>query len=61
MLPKAKSLGIGTWIRRYVDTVDKNTGKRLWQIERLWLWNELRFVRLREEPTMYQPPTANSR
>ena len=49
---KAKSLGIGTWIRRYVDTVDKNTGKRLWQIERLWLWNGVRFVRLREEPTM---------
>jgi hypothetical protein len=58
--PKAKSLGIGTWIRRYLDTVDKN-GQRDWQIERLWLWNGVRFVRLREEPTMYQPPSsANS-
>ena len=59
--PKAKSLGIGTWIRRYVHTADKNTGKCHWQIERLWRWNGVRFVRLREEPTMYQLPSANSR
>ena len=57
---KAKSLGIGTWIRRYVDTVDKNTGKSHWQIERLWRWNGVRFVRLREEPEMYRLPSAKS-
>ena len=28
--PKAKSLGIGTWVRRYVNTVDKNTGRCEW-------------------------------
>ena len=59
--PKARSLGIGTWIRRYVDTVDKKTGKSEWQIERLWLWNGVRFVRLREEPAFYHPPSSNSR
>jgi hypothetical protein len=33
-------------------------GQRDSQIERLWLWNGVRFVRLREEPTMYQPSSS---
>jgi hypothetical protein len=53
---KARSLGIGTWIRRYVTAVDKNTGKCEWQIERLWRWNGVRFVRLREEPGNLSAP-----
>ena len=48
---KAKSLGVGSWIRRYV-----NVNHFDFEIDRLWLWNGARFVRIREEPPFYQHP-----
>jgi hypothetical protein len=57
---KAMSLGIGSWIRRYVNTIDKDTGKTDFQIDRLWLWNGVRFIRLREEPPFYHLPPVSS-
>jgi hypothetical protein len=51
---KAKSLGAGSWIRRYVNATDKDTSKCSFQIDRLWQWNGARFVRLRKEPPFYR-------
>lgn len=48
---KAKSLGVGSWIRRYT-----NGGETDFTIDRLWLWNGTRFVRIRKEPPFYQHP-----
>ena len=48
---KARSLGKGAWIRRYVDAIDKDTGKRVFVIDRLWQWNGVKFVRILAEPT----------
>jgi len=48
---KAKSLGVGSWIRRYV-----NVSKSDFQIDRFWLWNGARFVHIREEPPFYRHP-----
>lgn len=48
---KAKSLGVGSWIRRYV-----NVSQFDFQIDRFWLWNGSRFVRIHEEPQFYRHP-----
>jgi hypothetical protein len=48
---KAKSLGIGSWIRRYV-----NVSESKFHIDRFWLWNGVRFVRVQEEPPFYRHP-----
>jgi len=57
---KARSLGAGSWIRRYVNATDEDTSKCSFQIVRLWGWTGARFVRLREEPPFYRLPPANS-
>jgi hypothetical protein len=57
---KAMSLGPGTWIRRYVNATQKDTGECSFQIVRLWQWNGTTFVRLREEPPFYHLPPATS-
>jgi len=57
---KARSLGPGSWIRRYVNATDRNSSKGSFQIVRLWLWNGARFVRILEEPPFYRLPSANS-
>jgi hypothetical protein len=57
---KARSLGSGSWIRRYVNTTDRDGSEGGFQIVRLWLWNGARFVRIPEEPLFYRPPSANS-
>ena len=56
---KAKSLGVGSWIRRYVNE-DKCATSSDFRIVRLWLWNGTRFVRLREEPPFFHLPQRNS-
>jgi hypothetical protein len=48
---KAKSLGVGSWIRRYV-----NVSESKFKIDRFWLWNGARFVRVRKEPPFYRNP-----
>jgi len=48
---KAKSLGVGSWIRRYV-----NVSKSDFEIDRYWLWDGIRFIRIREEPPFYRHP-----
>ncbi len=48
---KAKSLGVGSWIRRYVNVSESN-----FQIDRFWLWTGVRFVRIRKEPPFYRHP-----
>lgn len=48
---KAKSLGVGSWIRRYV-----HVSKSDFQIDRYWLWDGIRFIRTREEPPFYRHP-----
>jgi hypothetical protein len=48
---KAKSLGAGSWIRRYTN--ESETG---FTIDRIWLWNGTRFVRISEEPPFYRIP-----
>ncbi len=52
---KAISLGIGSWIRRYVNLSESD-----FQINRLWLWNGARFVRIKEEPPFYRHPGVSS-
>ena len=52
---KAKSLGVGSWIRRYV-----NVSQFDFQIDRFWLWNGSRFVRIHEEPPFYRHPGLDS-
>jgi hypothetical protein len=47
---KARTLGKGAWIRRYVTAVDRNTGKRSCEINRLWQWNGVKFVLILTEP-----------
>ncbi len=48
---KAISLGVGSWIRRYVNVIDKQTRKTQFRIDRLWLWNGVKFVCILEEPS----------
>ena len=56
---KAKSLGVGSWIRRYLVMGNDRFNQRDWKIVRLWLWNGTRFIRLREEPEFFHlPPVA---
>jgi hypothetical protein len=57
---KARSLGTGSWIRRYVNSTDERTGKRTFEIDRLLQWNGAKFVRIRVEPEMYRLPAPNS-
>jgi hypothetical protein len=57
---KAKSLGVGSWIRRYVNVEDKRAAVSDFRIVRLWLWNGTRFVRLREEPPFFHLPERSS-
>jgi hypothetical protein len=47
---KAKALGKGAWIRRFVNAIDRNTGKRIFEIDRLVQWNGVKFVRILTEP-----------
>jgi len=47
---KAKSLGVGSWIRRYVNVGRRGAVIHDSRIVRLWLWNGTRFTRLKEEP-----------
>ena len=47
---KARSLGKGAWIRRYVNTIDRITGERNFEIDRLWQWTGAKFVRILAEP-----------
>ena len=49
---KARTLGKGAWIRRYVNAIDRNTGKRTFEINRLWQWNGVKFARILTEPKM---------
>jgi hypothetical protein len=53
---KAKSLGVGSWIRRLVYASDKDTGNnefRDFRVDGLWRWTGVGFVRMRVEPKMY--------
>ena len=47
---KARTLGRGAWIRRYVNTIDRITGERNFEIDRLWQWTGAKFVRILAEP-----------
>ena|SRR5579859_3602560 len=47
---KPKSLGVGSWIGRYAH------GETDFTIDRLWLWNGTRFVRIQQEPPFYRHP-----
>jgi len=55
---KAMSLGIGSWIRRYVNwsNADFLIGNPDFLIDRLWLWNGARFIRIIKEPQFYKHP-----
>ena len=57
---KAKSLGVGSWIRRYVNVNANDSTRMDFRIVRLWLWNGTRFVRIREEPPFFHLPQSNS-
>jgi hypothetical protein len=57
---KAASLGVGSWIRRYINVTEKHSGKSDFQIVRFWLWNGVRFVRLTEEPPAMKLFTAKT-
>jgi hypothetical protein len=48
---QSEDLGVGSWIRRYVNVSESN-----FHIDRFWLWNGARFVRIREEPAFYRHP-----
>jgi hypothetical protein len=64
---KAKSLGVGSWIRRLVHVQvyrsgflkrasDKDTGNnefRDFRVDGLWRWTGVGFVRMRVQPKMY--------
>jgi len=52
---KAKSLGVGAWIRRYANESEAD-----FRIDRLWLWNGTRFARIREEPPFYRHPGVDA-
>jgi hypothetical protein len=47
---KARTLGKGAWIRRYVNAINRNTSERSFEIDRLWQWNGVKFVRVLTEP-----------
>jgi hypothetical protein len=53
---KAVSLGVGSWIRRYVNLPRTQPFERNFRIIRLWLWNGSKFTRIREEPEFYKNP-----
>lgn len=53
---KAKSLGVGAWIRRYANVKRKHDEIREFEITRRWLWNGERFVRIQKEPEFYRHP-----
>ncbi len=53
---KAVSLGVGSWIRRYVNLTRIQPNECNFQIDRLWLWSGTRFVRIRKEPPFYRHP-----
>jgi len=55
---KARSLGTGSWIRRYVNTTGKGTSVCNFRIDRLLQWNGAKFVRIRVEPPMYRLPSG---
>ncbi len=57
---KAKSLGVGSWIRRYVNVKADKSTRRDWKIVRLWIWTGARFIRIREEPSFFHLPPGNS-
>jgi ribosomal protein S19 len=50
---KAKSLGVGSWIRRFVN-IESEIGAPLEsKTTRRWMWNGKRFVRIQVEPEMF--------
>ena len=43
--------GEGRLDKALVEAIDKDTGKRVFVIDRLWQWNGVKFVRILAEPT----------
>jgi hypothetical protein len=57
---KAKSLGVGSWIRRYVNPTAKGSELHF-EIDRMLRWNGIKFVRIRYRATNVSASSVNFR